>query len=528
MAVYGAFASSTLGMKAQAYSLQTIGMNIANVNTGGYKATDTRFQTVLAGREFEQSDIGGTKPKDVQLISQQGNIISSSKATDLAISGQGFFVMNSQVDGSGRDVYGRDGALSMKTSGTDTATGSDGTTITVEKGYLVDKNGNFIQGWSPDANGSFSTTGTMTSLRVDQFAFVGQAAPSTTASLGLNLPSSKAIGGTEIYDISLYDSLGAKQAARLNFEKTAINTWTVSQTTSQTAVAQVDTAEIIGTYEIGDTYSFSANGVGGNYTVTGAEGDQTGVRDAIINKINNDPTMAAQVTASAGTGGQILLTAKNVGDPMTTLFSSANVAAGDADNVSAGPPPTTTANVTSTTTSATTTLTFDGGGSLTSPTSISMPLSWDNGGTASITLDVSKLTQYSGPFLPVSYTKDGFGSANMKSFSYDGQGHVVGHFDDSTYRSIYKLPLAVFSNPNMLEMKNGNVFTETDQSGSAKIVAAGLNGHAVFTPNALELSNVDLADQFARMMMTQTAYNASSTVFKTADEMVTVARDLKR
>ncbi|HJO97057.1 MAG TPA: flagellar hook-basal body complex protein, partial [Rhodospirillales bacterium] len=93
---------------------------------------------------------------------------------------------------------------------------------------------------------------------------------------------------------------------------------------------------------------------------------------------------------------------------------------------------------------------------------------------------------------------------------------------------IYKVPLAQFANPNALEMKNGNVFAESGESGTPNVVVAGANGFATFLPNSREMSNVDMADEFTRMIVTQTAYNSPASVFRTVDEMTETARDLKR
>jgi len=85
----------------------------------------------------------------------------------------------------------------------------------------------------------------------------------------------------------------------------------------------------------------------------------------------------------------------------------------------------------------------------------------------------------------------------------------------------------MFSNPNGLEMKNGMVFDETSESGSPRTVAADESGVATFNAFAVELSNVDLATEFGRMILVQNAYNSNATVFRTVDEMTITARDLK-
>ena len=76
-------------------------------------------------------------------------------------------------------------------------------------------------------------------------------------------------------------------------------------------------------------------------------------------------------------------------------------------------------------------------------------------------------------------------------------------------------------------MLNGMGFRDTPDSGEATAVFVDASGRADFVPFAMELSNVDITKEFSRLIMTQNAYNSSATVFKTIDEMVTVARDLK-
>ena len=635
MAIYGGFSTSMLGMMSQAAALHNIGTNVANVNTGGFKRIDTSFSTVLSNSMQNLSDIGGVRPSNTSTITQQGAMVSSTSATDVAIAGKGFFVLNSQQDGSGDQLFTRDGSMEIATVNDVVVTGIGGTSVTTKDGYLADKNGYFVQGW-PYTNGTISTSGTPSSMRVDQYAFLGQFEPTTTATLGLNLPANDAVGTVRRYDISMNDSLGVSQTAQLSFTKTGLNAWSVTSTTSQALVAQVDTVTLGGTVgDVGDVYNITVNGVTKSYTTDGTEADIDVIRDALINSINTDTTINGAVTAVAGASGEITITSDTAGTAITTSASATSpasvaqvdnvtlaggVVAGDTYTVSvngtaftataggastlttlrddliaqinadvtasalvtatpsggdqlvitadtagtpitlvasttdAGGAPansitatnttpnvtavadntatsvTTTANATSTVTSAATALSFDSNGQITTPTSLSLALSFDNGATSDITMDISSMSQYasSGDDLNVSYTKDGFASANMRSFSFDEAGNVIGVFEDDTYRTIYKLALGVFANPDGLDAKNGNVYAISPESGDVTITTADSNGFASFAPNTRELSNVDIAAEFTKMMTTQTAYNASSTVFKTADEMLTVARDLKR
>ena len=161
MTTYGAFSSSTLGMMSQSHALNTIGNNIANANTGAFKRTETRFSTLLGSSLFNQGDLGGVTPKDYQMISRAGPAMVTNRNMDVAINGHGFLVLNTALSG-GATIYGRDGSFTKTNSGTDSVTADDGSTMTINKSYLSDKNGNFVQGWTADATtGLFSTTSTL-------------------------------------------------------------------------------------------------------------------------------------------------------------------------------------------------------------------------------------------------------------------------------------------------------------------------------------------------------------------------------
>jgi len=773
MPVYSAFTIPTLGMEAQAHSLSTIGNNIANVSTGGFKRTDTTFSTLLGRTLDKQSDIGGVKTKDLQQISRQGNMVISNRDLDLAINGQGFFILNSSATGGGQTYYGRDGSFELSTLNDITVTGTpltnaDGsttpTTLSTKDGYLVDKNGYYLQGWSADpTTGLFSST-SLSSLRVDPFAFASAGQATSTAALELNLPaadtpglaqvSEVTLGGTvetndtfsvsvgtpsttatytvlatdttlndirtgliaainanatiagqvtasasptdgkilitgvtqgtslsissstvnvaagnadntsleattqaakagdtQVYNIQIFDSNGNTRSARLDFAKTANNTWNLSTTVGKTPVAQVDKVTLAGTIEAGDIYSVVIDGTSFSHTV--ASGDTlTTISSALVSSINantainvtaaasgtdaltltadvagtsfsatatsanstvvaqidnttitgnyaigdtisvninaigavpytviaadltdngadgtgtdaiarnniaiklaaavvgNAPT-AAVVTATAPGGGVVSLTAVTAGTAFTQVSSATTVGTGAAtastttpngaaigDNTSTLA--NTTANVpaTDTVTTFVSALTFDPKGALLtpSPNSVTLALNFAAAGsvpagTASVALDISNFTQFAGNFQPFSYSNNGFAAANAQSFTFDSKGQIVATFDNSTFRTVYKIPLAQFSNANALQEFSGNVYQETEASGTALVVDADKTGYASFLPSTHELSNVDLAGEFTRMMMTQTAYNSSATVFKTVDEMVTAARDLKR
>lgn len=755
MAVNSFFVSPTLGMLSHAQALNTIGVNVANVTTGGYRKVQTHFSTVLSETIQYESDLGGVRPRDINRISGQGQLISSDSNLDLAINGRGFFILKRP---DGKLVYGRDGTFEQGSSGaTSNVAGlplSDGTpqTLSVKQGFLVDKNGFFVQGFAPDTNGNFPTTGgTLQNLRIDPFAFASVGEATTAADLDLNIPATdeavspqvdrvalagvieagdkysvtvdgttveitlagtepdinavrdalitainanatvaavvtaSAAGGdgnviltakklstaftatsagtngsltndnvatqstlqtaklnefTRTFDFQIFDSGGVAQNIRLNFNKRDTNTWEVTTTVSQTTVAQVDTVTIAGTVEAGDKYTVNVNGNALVYTVVGNEGSLDGVRNAIVNAINADTTLNQIVTAANGAAGQLTVTSKTAGTALTTTVAAANNAGavaqvdtvsltvpgggtdlGDqftvtvngfatlvtppaASNLAAtrtaiinainanpavnatitaaagagaaditltaaavGVPftttvllpvdngtantigvstttigatttadntvttATTTANKESTVTSTTPdTLVFNANGLLSTPTtkSINYALTFAGGNTGTFALDIAGLTQFAGDFTPIRFNKNGFAKADMISTTFDNNGQILGTFSDGTARAIYKVPLASFSNPDALDSLNGNVFSESVNSGPAKVIIGGIDNGVQFLPNTRELSNVVLAEEFTAMIRTQHAYNSSATVFRTVDEMMETARDLKR
>ncbi|HEX9702844.1 MAG TPA: flagellar hook-basal body complex protein, partial [Rhodospirillales bacterium] len=159
---YSLFQPSTLGLMSQAHALNTIGSNISNVNTGGFRRTDTRFETVLSNTlntgvganssvsyASPDSALGGVKPKDYQIIDQQGVLNTTERDLDLAIIGDGFFVVSPTLALSSKVLYTRDGSFEINIAGpTVTVTGDDGNTFTAQQGYLTDKNGYFVLGFT--------------------------------------------------------------------------------------------------------------------------------------------------------------------------------------------------------------------------------------------------------------------------------------------------------------------------------------------------------------------------------------------
>ena len=529
---YSLFQSSTLGMMSQAHALNTIGSNIANVSTGGFKRTETRFETVLsntirtgAGADAAvsfaspESAFGGVKPKDYQIIDQQGIVTATTRDLDLAIVGDGFFQVSPDLQVSGQIFYTRDGSFEINVAGaTTTATDAFGNTFTIQEGYLTDKNGHFLLGAAADVNGQFTST-TSAPMRVDQFAFANQFQATTAAAVGFNLSSLAQFGDpSDNFALKIIDSNGAERTLSFSFNKTlTANQWRMQvsgdnlTTSSITPGAAFSLATGTGTGRVlvldPATRNISIN----------SESLQTAPVPGVFQGLQaGDPIT---ITGSAGNDGTYTISA------ISADFS--NITVDVATPLPGGAETVTTAATVSSTQSIADPLIFSSDGSLTSPTSVTIALTWSDGATNSFTLDMSTATQFNGEFTIFNTSQNGLAASNMRQISFDAAGHVIGEFEDGTSRKIYKVPLATFVNPNGLEIKNGNQFAESPLSGAARVVFADQSGIAILSPNAVEVSNVDLASEFTQMIRVQQAYNSSATVFKTVDEMTIVARDLK-
>ena len=155
----------------------------------------------------------------------------------------------------------------------------------------------------------------------------------------------------------------------------------------------------------------------------------------------------------------------------------------------------------------------------------------DPSGPQTVTIDMSKVTQYGGDssLTVENITQDGYIAGQLQSTAFNSSGVLVGTFSNGETQNLYQLPVATFQADQNLNAVSGNVYTQTASAGALSINAVGAGtspGGTQFVDGALESSNVDLSDQFSKMIVTQQAYSSASQVLRTADEMTQAARDL--
>ena len=251
MSLFGAMQSGISGLASQSTSMGAISDNISNVNTIGYKSNNTAFKTlVTAQTSTNYYSPGGVQPVAKQTINAQGLLAGNSSSTALAISGSGFFVVNSSANPGGNDVwaYTRAGDFDVDDSG-----------------YLKNSAGYYIQGWSllpwdgneaatvVNINGInymkayYDSTGKTVYINdnivdsrnlqpVNLSTIGGSATPTQQIKYGANLPSGDPIfdpsnetaGGRHSVSALIYDSLGNASNLNLTYTKTSPNSWGMS------------------------------------------------------------------------------------------------------------------------------------------------------------------------------------------------------------------------------------------------------------------------------------------------------------
>ena len=186
------------------------------------------------------------------------------------------------------------------------------------------------------------------------------------------------------------------------------------------------------------------------------------------------------------------------------------------------------------------TLAFNTDGSFdlagTSPALIAgLPINWTGGAAPStVTFNYGTdaktdgFTQFDSASTLISSNVNGAVFGNVVGVSISREGIVSALFDNGLIKDVFQLPVAKFQNPNGLQRRNGNAYTQSDQSGEFSMQVPGTGGAGLIAPSTLEASTVDLAEEFTKLITTQRAFSASTKIITTADEMLDELNRIKR
>lgn len=396
------------GLESSSEALSVTSNNLANLNTVGFKSQralfgDLFYQQVGTSGDGDQTQIGlGATVSSVDSQFTEGSIQASGVPTDVAIQGNGFFV----VQNGGEQLYTRAGDFTTNSAGS-----------------LLTQDGSQVLGYQA-VNGVVNPNSALSPLAIT----IGQSnppQPTSNVALALNLDSGAAVGGTFSTSVAVYDSLGDTHVLTYNFTKTAANSW--------------------------------------NYAITIPAADTTGGVTAVTNG----------------------------------------------------------------------TLTFNGAGQLTAPaanvTGIAVPALADGANALKFNWDlysapgVGNVTQVSGPSATSSTTQDGFASGTLSSYLINADGTIEGTFSNGETSAIGQIALASFENNQGLVRNGSNDFLASLSSGEPSIGAPGTGGRGSLSGGSLEQSNVDLATQFANLIIEERSYQANAKAVTTFDEVTQAA-----
>jgi flagellar hook protein FlgE len=507
--------SGISGLLSNSDALDVISNNISNVNTVGYKSQTAEFEDVLyqtiTGASGTSQVGRGSGLESVTTDFSQGSFETTNSSTDLAIGGQGFFIVKKATDQT--PYYTRVGSFSLD-----------------KNGNMIDSAGDYVQGKGID-----QTTGT--AFGVDGNIVISQQPsnpkPSASIDMVVNLDASSAWVGSYTSSNSGVTNAGA---ATGDYPTSGVYTLTVGATvTASTYAATL-------TLPTGEVLNLTVPSGGGNVAdVTGTDATSGDTVDTGLN-------LTLGTTITTGTQTNITMTGFNPSSPSTSSNYQSSITVYDSlgtghvvtayfhkdayDSTSQTStwswsliPQSSADTVTS---GGSGTLTFNSNGVLTSGGNAQATTFNFAGAQAGQTIDLvmgstsgeGSTTQYSSASNTVYQSQDGYAPGVLQSISVSQNGVISGTYDNGQILKLYQLDIANFSDPQGLERDGGNLYSETLVSGVAYTSAPGSGGMGQINSNSLEESNVDLATQFSEMIVAQSGYEANSKVITTTDEIL--------
>ncbi len=562
------------GLDANQTRLNVVGNNIANANTVSYKATRSLFKPQFYVTDSSGSqptaDNGGTNPSQrglgVTIASleknfNQGAIEGTGKSTDLALDGTGFFVIKTnpvaQPGTPNETMYTRDGSFKLDSANN-----------------LVTNAGDFVQGYGIDANYNLVTT-SLSQLSIP-LGTATTAQATTKASFEGNLDASGVLSGgaSVLLGTSWTSSSGAPTATTLLTDlqdaggKSPFMAGDALSFTGRKGGRNLttETFSVTSTTTMGDLAAFMQNSLGINTAVPAIPASVPTPGVTIESEIVNPAFAHLAIVGNSGTANQLQLDTsclKKQDGTLPMAFTTGTNSLGQADNPvgegihtgftaydSLGTPlqmdvtltkesqdsngttwrfyVESSDNITATGMTpavASGTLTFGTDGKLRATTGTQISIGRVGTGAAvplTTNLDFSQMTSFASVGSDLSMSaQDGSPVGRLSSYSIGTDGKIDGVFSNGVKRVLGQVVIAKFINPQGLVDRGGNNYVEAANSGTAVVVTPGGQGVATLVSGSLELSNVDLSEEFTNMIIASTGYSAASRVISTASQLMT-------
>ena len=462
MGVFGAMTTALSGLRAQSYALENISGNIANSRTTGFKRVDTSFADLVPDTPANRELAGSVIARSTATNSVQGDISSTSIATNVALNGDGFFIVaEKQNDLNGVPTFAQTNLYTRR-----------GDFDFDRNGFLLNGAGYYLKGLTLDP-----TTGNATGSEADVIKVSNDALPpraTTEIEYRATLPATP--------NTSAYQAANGAVGSEL-LGPAAL--FPASPATLAT-IAASDSTTLEGRSIQGGTIT-GYDALGRPIPVRLAWAKETAaaagppvVPDAWSLYIQTDPaaTGAATRWTRAGTAGQFTFDATGnlTSAPTLTL------------------PPVTVSGVTVT----------------------GINLTTGVGGTG---MKQVYSTQNVGQLEANAIRQDGYSAGVLQNTTISEDGKVQGSYSNGQTRPLAQLLTARFASPNSLKRLDGGALAETLESG-LPLVGSASSGGTQLVGSATEQSNTDIADEFSKMIVTQQAYSANTRVITTSQQML--------
>lgn len=458
MSLGSALNASVSGLQGQGAAIAAVSENIANASTIAYKKREVSFESLVTGSSASSSINalgGGVTFSTSQNITEQGLVQNTGVSTNLAINGEGFFVVtqdaNNQPSGY---TYSRNGDFA-----------------TDEDGLLINNEGSILLGQRTDENGNVTAANSndLNSLEpIDLNTISGTAGATENVEMDLNLPADSSIyafpaGPEYVTAHEMFDDLGVSHTIEQTWRKTGVNTWAV---------------------EFSDPYQTSLGSGSGATGTIDLDTAAAGTQNALEITMNGDGSINEIATgiwdtvgnAFDGTGGTAAAAAQPFSVDVTGLTG------------------TTGANDVTYTLDLGTQNLFDG-------------LTQFASNTDTPDIEISSIEQ------------DGVRFGQLSGVEIDDTGLVTALFDNGVRRPIFQVPIATFPNPQGLTNVKGTIYDENENAGELNLRLPGEGSAGAIEATSLELSTVDTSDEFNKMIIAQQAYSSAAQILSTVDEM---------
>ncbi|HAI12117.1 MAG TPA: hypothetical protein DCM28_10465 [Phycisphaerales bacterium] len=560
MGLTTALYTAMTGLNANSSVINVAGNNIANTNTTGFKSSRADFETQilmnLGNGTAPTAENGGTNPTQVGLGVKlsgtthnfnDGTINLTGLNSDVAVEGNGFFV----ADYGGLQKYTRAGNFGLDSEqnlvdangGRIQGYGIDdeynvvagvvgNLTIPVGSLTIAESTNNIAFGGNLNGGGEVATMGTI----VQSNALYADAGQVTQADANTPLESIYDASGNQLFAdgdvLSIMDvTRGGASLPDKTFQIGLINT-TESDDNGATMQDLLDFYEEI--FGIDPTVSGGATIVNGQINIEGHTGTVNELKitgdNMVVNKDTN-PTLPFSFDETQEANGESVRTSfvayDSLGQEMlldlnVVMESKSNAGTtwrfyvqseDDSDLARAlgnGTIKFDTNGRFLLATDTTITMDLEGTGALT-PQTIEMTFGEDDNSLSALASTQSTIAATS---------QDGSPVGTLEDYYFSEDGVIHGIFSNSLTRDLGQLVLANFVNQDGLVEEAGNLYATTAASGTPIIGAPGTNGTGRTVGQALELSNVDLSQEFITLINATTGYSANSRVFSTSDQLI--------